>query len=142
MSTMTSTILLEVLPQSMQVISKLASDCLDGSFSIHHLRVLILVKKDFSQTEMSGRLQISEAAISKTISGLVEKKLLSKCAGIDKRSRQVSLTAEGTKILTQVKKEVEAKINKGLKLLSVKEKNDLALGLSALDKLMTSIKED
>lgn len=139
---MTPKLLLEVLPQSVQVIRKLSTDCLDGSITIHHLRILFLVKKDFSQTEMSAQLQISEAAISKTISGLVEKKLLSKCPGIDKRSRQVTLTAEGKKILSQVQKEVESKINKGLKHLSSKEHNELVLGLKALDKLMTSIKED
>lgn len=45
-------------------------------------------------------------------------------------------------ILKFVQNEVEFKINKGLKELGKNELKELALGLSALAKLMSSLKED
>lgn len=64
--------ILEILPRSIR----------------HHLRIIYLVKEKFPPTQISG------PGISKTISGLMRKNLLSKSCAQVKRSRDLALTVE------------------------------------------------
>lgn len=100
-----------------------------------------MVRDGFGQKMISENLQISEAAVSKTMTHLVKKKLLRKKVGIDKRSREVTLTASGKKILIEARKIVEAELIPELNNLNSKEKDILREGLNVLLKLMSGVKE-
>jgi DNA-binding MarR family transcriptional regulator len=104
--------------------------------------MLNAVKHGYSQTDMASLFNISEAAVSKNISGLMEKKLLKKKAGEDKRSWDVSLTAQGKKILTSVHKQLRSELEDAIKALPQKEQMDLESGLKALENLMHSLREE
>lgn len=134
--------ILEAIPFSIRTIRRLASSVLKNRITIHHFRILIMVRDGFGQKMMAENLQISEAAVSKTIASLVEKKLLRKKIGIDKRSREVILTASGNKILNEARSLVEAELIPELNKLSVKEKEILREGLGVLVKVMTGVREN
>lgn len=133
--------LLEVIPLSIRRIRKLSTFCLDGSYTIHHLRILFLIKEGMGQSQMAEVLQITPAAVCKTMTLLEKKNLITKKAGPDKRAWLISLTNEGKKILHSVSSSVELDLEKGLKILSKEEKEDLRRGLNALAKVMSSMNE-
>ena len=133
---------LELMPTSIRIIRGLASQCLDGSITMNHVRVLGAVDKGYSQAEVASIMSISEAAVSKTVAALVDKKLLKKKAGEDKRSWDVTLTREGARILGSVRKQMEDKFNKAIEKMSKSEQADLAKGMKALENLMLSLKDE
>lgn len=133
--------ILEVIPFSVRIIRRLSSSVLKGRVTIHHLRILVLVQEGMGQKGVSETLQVSEAAISKTIASLVEKKLLKKKIGVDKRSREITLTASGTRILKLARDLVEEQLIPELDSLKSDEKKKLKEGLEVLQKVMTGVKE-
>lgn len=133
--------ILEVIPFSVRIIRRLSSSVLKGRVTIHHLRILVLVQEGMGQKGVSETLQVSEAAISKTIASLVEKKLLKKKIGVDKRSREITLTASGTRILKLARDLVEEQLIPELDSLKTDEKKKLKEGLEVLQKVMTGVKE-
>lgn len=139
---MLSTKILETLPRSMRILRKLSTAGFKGAITIHHLRIMVMVAEGLSQAQMAETLQVSPAAVSKMIDGLMRKKLLSKTVGLDKRSWKVKLTASGKKILSQSQTEVKHKIDEFVKCLTKTEQKELSLGLKALDKLMLNISHE
>lgn len=133
-----STQILEVIPFSVRTIRRLSSSVL----TIHHLRVLILVQEGLGQKGIAETLQVSDAAVCKTVGILVEKKLLKKKVGKDKRSREVTLTASGLRIISEAREMVEEKIIPQLEKLRADEKVKLREGLDILKKVMTGVKEE
>lgn len=133
--------ILEVIPFSVRIIRRLSSSVLKGRVTIHHLRILVLIQEGMGQKGVSETLQVSEAAISKTIASLVEKKLLKKKIGVDKRSREITLTASGTRILKLARDLVEEQLIPELDSLKSDEKKKLKEGLEVLQKVMTGVKE-
>lgn len=140
---MLATQVLELMPVSMRIIRGLLSHCLDGSITMNHIRVLGGVDKGYSQAEIASALNVSEAAVSKTIRALMEKKLLKKRLGIvDKRSWDVTLTKEGSRILNSVKKQMKDKLDEKIQQMPKADQVDLSRGLEALDKLMLSLRDE
>ena len=93
------------------------------------------------QTEMADTLQVTMAAISKMINALVEKKLVTRSQGKDRRCLTLKLTAQGKKILKLVTDHVARRLEIGLKRLDTKEKGDLLKGLEILERYMQFMKE-
>ncbi len=137
-----STQILEVIPFSVRTIRRLSSSVLKGRITIHHLRILILIREGQGQKGIAETLQVSEAAVSKTIGSLVDKKLLRKKIGKDKRSREVILTASGTRILNLARELVEEQLIPQLEKLGTDEKDTLREGLLILQKVMSGVKEE
>lgn len=133
--------ILETIPFSIRTIRRLASSVLQDRITIHHFRILIMVRDGFGQKSIAENLQISEAAVSKTIAHLVEKKFLRKKIGVDKRSREVILTASGKRILDQARKLVEAELSPQISKLSSVQKDQLREGLTVLMSVMSGVKE-
>lgn len=133
--------LLESLPFSIRIIRKMTLSVVDGCLTLHQTRVLFLIKEGLGQSLIAETLQVSPAAVSKLMSQLSAKGLVTMSPGKDRRSLDMSLTKEGTKILNKVLKQVEKKLNKEIHLLSISERDDLMKGLHILDKMMGQIKE-
>ena len=75
------------------------------------------------------------------ISSLESRELVTKTQGSDRRSQVLKLTPQGRKILGQVKKHVEKKLQAGISQLELSEQKILQNGLEALNKLMSLVKE-
>lgn len=133
--------LLTSIPLSIRTMRRLTAECLDGSITIQQFRVLKLVEEGMGQTEMADTLQVSMAAISKMINGLVEKKLVDRRPGKDRRCQMLKLTSQGNKILKVVTDHVAKRFEIGLKQLSLKEKTELQRGLEILEIYMQFMKE-
>ena len=138
---MTSKKIVTTIPPSMRVLRKLSTDFLGECVSMHQLRVLKMVSEGFSQSEIASMVYVTNAAISKVIQSLVEKNLILRCEGKDRRSQGLVLTSEGKKILNRVSHHVEKKLNTALNELSPQERKDLDKGLDALNKLMELVNE-
>ena len=131
---------LRTIPQSARTLRTLLPKE-DATLSIAQIRILLLVKEGRGQTEMADILQVSMAAVSKTINALESQKVIKRTTGDDKRCYKLSLTSKGQKVLDQVLEQVEHIIDKGIAKLDATEKNQLKLGLSVLEKLMQSLPE-
>jgi DNA-binding MarR family transcriptional regulator len=133
--------LMATIPQSIRVIRRMAAECLDGSITIQQFRVLRLIKEGMGQTEIAESLQVSMAAISKMINGLVTKKLVERRPGLDRRCSKLNLTVEGNKIVKVVNSHIEKRFETCLKKLKAQEKIDLEKGLAVLEIFMRNMKE-
>lgn len=133
-------LILQVIPSSALAIRRLSLACLGESISIHSLRMLFVIKEGLSQSQMASVLQVSEAAISKSVKTLERKKLLQKKAGGDKRTFKLSLTAEGKRLLKEAHEQVENALEESLKKLSKEEQEQMLKGMLILDRLMQSIR--
>lgn len=133
--------LLESLPFSIRIIRKMTLSVVDGCLTLHQTRVLFLIKEGLGQSQIADVLQVSAAAVSKSMSQLSLKGLIKMKAGKDRRSLEISLTKDGTKTLNKVLQQVEKKLNKEIHHLSIEERDVLMSGLRVLDKLMGQIKE-
>lgn len=132
---------LESIPQSVRTLRKMTVAVLDGSLTFHQTRVLFYIKEGLGQSQMAELMQISPAAVCKLIHQLTDKDFISMTPGEDRRSRKMTLTKEGSKILSLVMRSIEKKLNKGIESLSNDERDDLMKGLEVLDKLFGQIKE-
>lgn len=90
---------------------------------------------------MAELLQVSTAAISKMISQLEGKDYAVRTPGKDRRSLDIKLTAQGTKVLNKVFGKLENQFEMNIKRLSKQEQNDLGKGLLVLEKLMGFVNE-
>ena len=132
-------LILQVIPSSVLAIRRLSLACLDGSISIHSLRILFVIQEGLSQAQMASVLQVSDAAVSKSVATLIRKKLLQKKAGKDKRSYKVTLTPEGKCLLMEAQELVENTLVESLKKFSKEEQEQMLQGILILEKLMQSI---
>jgi DNA-binding MarR family transcriptional regulator len=134
--------LISSIPQAIRVLRSLSTECLEGSLPFQQLRILLYISEGMSQSKMAEVSKVSLPAISKMIEGLVQKKLVTRSSGEDRRVSVLKLTALGRKIASQVTKHVEEELNTGLKKLSSEERAALESGLKVLDKLIIILKED
>jgi DNA-binding MarR family transcriptional regulator len=130
-----------VIPHSIRILRKISTGPLAGNITLNHLRILVLIKEGKGQTQISDILQISLPAVSKMLSNLVSKKMITRQRGSDARTYQLGLTSKGEKTLEQVTGYTEARIDEALKILSTKERGQLSHGLKALEKLMNKMAE-
>ncbi len=133
-------LILQVIPSSVLAIRRLSLTSLGGSISIHTLRILFVIDEGLSQTQMANVLQVSDAAISKSVANLLKKKLLRKKTGKDKRSYEVRLTPEGKRLLKEAQEQVEKALEECLKELSKEEQEQMQKGIVILSKLMQTIR--
>ncbi len=132
---------LDSIPRSVRTLRKMTVAVLDGSLTFHQTRVLFYIKEGLGQSQMAELMQVSPAAVCKLMHQLSDKNFISMSPGEDRRSRKITLTKNGSKILTTVSRAVEKKLNKGIDSLSIAERDDLMKGLQILDKLIGQIKE-
>jgi DNA-binding MarR family transcriptional regulator len=109
--------------------------------SLEQLRVLFLINEKKSQCEMSETLQISEAAISKMTNVLVQKGMVDRLPGKDRRCHELKLTKEGKKTLQNLSKALKKILDTKLKELTRNEISQLKQGLVVLEKVIGLINE-
>jgi len=133
--------ILRTIPQAIRTIRCLFTGTLSSNITLQHLRVLVLVKEGMGITKIADTLHVSLAAVSKVGHALVEKNLIKRLPGKDKRSFILKLTTKGERTLSLVTSQVEKTLEHGLRNLSEKEKQDLMTGLLVLEKLMNHLSE-
>ncbi len=126
---------LESIPHSVRTLRRMTVAVLDGSLTFHQTRVLFFIKEGLGQSQIAELMQVSPAAVCKLMHQLTEKDFIRMIPGEDRRSRKITLTKEGSKILGVVMRSVEKKLNNGIDSLSNSERDDLMKGLGVLDKL-------
>lgn len=134
--------ILRIIPQSVRAIRRLSGAQLDGSTTIHHMRLMFLVQEGKGQSQIADILQISLPAVSKMINGLEEKGLVNRSAGEDKRCVRLKLTAKGTKTLDTISRSVEKDLNRALSRLTPEERRSLGDGLLAMEKTVQFLNEE
>jgi DNA-binding MarR family transcriptional regulator len=132
---------LDSIPRSTRTLRKITVSVLDGSLTFHQTRVLFFIKEGLGQSQIAELMQVSPAAVCKLMQQLSEKKFIKMSPGLDRRSRKINLTTEGSKILGLVMRSIEKKLNKGIESLSNSERDDLMKGLRVLDKLTAQLIE-
>lgn len=90
---------------------------------------------------MAETLQVSLAAVSKMVNGLVIKDLIKRSPGKDGRCLNLDLTSKGIKTLSIVLGQVEERLESSLNELTPTEVKQLKSGLAVLDKLMNLVNE-
>jgi DNA-binding MarR family transcriptional regulator len=125
---------LRTVPRSIRVIRRLASEKLDGEFSLNHMRILALINDGGGPSEMTMALQVSPPAISRMLQCLEAKGLIKRSQAKDRRFALLALTFKGRKALSKVNTAVEEMINNSLDELSTSERRELTKGLSILEK--------
>lgn len=115
---------------------------LDDTMTLQQFRILNQVDLGLGQTQISQNLQVSMAAVSKMVNVLVQKELIVREVGENRRCVKLSLTARGLKVRNTINSQVERVLNKHFKKLTESEKSELSKGLEILDKLMGYINEE
>jgi DNA-binding MarR family transcriptional regulator len=138
---MLASTVMENIPKSIRIIRKFVIESLAGSITLQQFRTMKLISEDYGPTEIAETLSVSLAAVSKMLSSLESKDLISKNPGTDRREQVLKLTPQGKKILSQVKKHVEKKLHVGISHLESGEQKTLQNGLEVLNKLMSMLKE-
>jgi DNA-binding MarR family transcriptional regulator len=138
---MLASIVMESIPQSVRVLRKFVIESLAGDITLQQFRTMKLISEGYGPSLIAETLSVSLAAVSKMLSSLESKKLISKKAGSDRREQILSLTPQGKKILSQVMKHVEKKLELGASQLDSAQQKTLQNGLEVLNKLMSMVKE-
>jgi DNA-binding MarR family transcriptional regulator len=133
--------ILETIPPSIRIIRRFSTEAVGGALTLQQLRMLNLIREGQGQTQMSETLEVSLAAISKMITCLSNKKLISRKAGDDRRTLIISLTSKGKQVLDKVSEYVKQRMDIQIKELSKEEREELLKGLKVLDKLVKNLKE-
>lgn len=133
--------ILTSIPRAIRTIRRVSASELKDDLTFQQFRILNLVSEGMGQTQMAANVQVSMAAISKIVDLLVNRGLLKRETGEDRRCHNLILTAEGKKVLKTVKGQVEKKIEVHYKKLTEKEKSELEKGLKVLDKLIGFLNE-
>ena len=129
------------VPQMMRLIRAEVIANLHNEINFEQVRLLKLISEGHHQKVMSEMMQVTPAAISKTIESMVTKGLVKRKTGEDRRCQILALTASGKKFLNKVMQSVELKLNASILNLSSTEQKQLDQGLSVLDKLTAMMKE-
>jgi DNA-binding MarR family transcriptional regulator len=106
-----------------------------AGLSIGQFRLLHMLHKDpeRSLSDFADDLGISVPAASKMVDGLVERGLVQRGADADDRRRiALALTAEGSAVMKEAKKGLEARMATALTGLTASESNTLAKALDLL----------
>jgi DNA-binding MarR family transcriptional regulator len=89
-----------------------------------------------SQIELANAIFKDRASITRILDLLLEKKLVRKDAGFDRRAYELTLTAAGEKFMEQAMMIVKSVRKKGLESMSEKEQEQLR---SSLQKIINSL---
>jgi DNA-binding MarR family transcriptional regulator len=126
---------------AIRTVRRLSVGSLQDDISFQQYRILSLIHEGMGQTQMSQSLQVTMAAVSKTVDGLVKKGFLHREPGEDRRCYKLNLTKRGDVLRKVVRGQVENELAKSYKKLTKQEQSDLNRGLEVLDKLMGYVNE-
>ncbi len=90
-------------------------------------------------SKISKKLDISSAAVSKSVAKLLKKEYVSREISKEKRNIALKLTNNGKMKCDQIKSIIEKKFSMALGKLSSEERVDLEKGLVALERLLIHI---
>ncbi len=130
-----SNLIIRVLPKASQTLRKLSTNKFGSS--LHQLKILHLIQEGNNQAQISLTLQISGAAVSKTVKTLQNLQLVQKAKADDKRTYKLVVTDSGRRILDQVHGQLIKKLGMAIEKLSADEKMALNKGLDVLNKLLS-----
>lgn len=139
---MTSKIILSVVPHAMRILRILSAQTMDSSLTFQQFRILYLIHDGLTQTEIADSMQVSTAAISKSINLLVDKNFVTRKDGVDRRTVGLVLTKDGQEVLKVTQKYLVKILDKKLKKLTKKELDTLEAGLSILENVLVQVYED
>lgn len=102
-------------------------------------RILTLIDQNIMCSKISKKLDISSAAVSKSVAKLLKKEYVSREISKKKRNVALKLTNNGKMKCDQIKSIIEKKFSMALGKLSSEERVDLEKGLVALERLLIHI---
>ena len=134
-----STHLLRTVPMAMRTIRSMLDEESNECLSMPQLRLLRMINLEINQVSMIAKtLIVSQASVSKMVDVMEEKGYITRSSGIDKRVAILKLTSKGEKIHQSVQSALEQKLEKLMKGLTKKNKEDLIAGLDVLNKVFSS----
>lgn len=122
-----------------QGIRNLTAKTMPTDLTFQQLRVMFFIEKGMTITQISKKLEISRAAISKSVSQLVRKGYVTKEFIQDKRTVSLQLTINGKEMLDQVLLLFNKKITRGIDKLLPEERETLTHAMIILKKLLDSL---
>jgi DNA-binding MarR family transcriptional regulator len=134
--------IITALPLFSRTLRRMASEVVKESLTLEQLRVLALIKEGHIQTEISKILSVSMPATSKMIEILVQKKLLTRNVGEDRRCHKLVLTKKGLDLWNKVRKSLSGKVEKALENFSLQDKKRLQECLPVIEQLNHLLNED
>ena len=102
-------------------------------------RILTLIDQNMMCSKISKKLDISSAAVSKSVFKLLKKEYVSKEIPKEKRTIALKLTYNGKMKCNQIRNTLENKFSMALDKLSIEERIDLEKGLMTLERLFIHI---
>lgn len=139
MPTKVSTHLLRTVPMAMRTIRSMLDEESNECLSMPQLRLLRMINLEINQVSMIAKtLIVSQASVSKMADVMEEKGYITRSSGIDKRVAILKLTSKGEKVHQSVQLAIEQKLEKLMKGLTKKNKEDLIAGLDVLNKVFSS----
>jgi len=138
---MLSTHLLDTIPAVINEWRKVMNSGLPQGLNVNQYRVLYYVHSgQSSQSHLAKYLGVTPAALSKMVDILVEKKLLSrKTADSDRRHTQLTITVSGKKIVTNLRLQVEKRMQKHLDVLTESQQKEVEKALILLQSVFSLI---
>lgn len=135
--------LLETIPASMNWIRTEMRSTMDDELTVPQFRILASIYRgknvacDIAKTQGT-----SQAAMSKMIDGLVAKGYVKREANIDDRRHfHLNLTNVGDAFFKKTRKHAQSNLKEQISCLDDSDREDLARGLIALEKLFLSASE-
>ena len=119
-----------------QGIRNLTAKTMPTDLTFQQLRLMFFIEKGMTITQISKKLEISRAAISKSVSQLVRKGYVTKEFIQDKRTVSLQLTINGKEMLDQVLLLFNKKITQGIDILLPEEREALTHAMIILKKLL------
>ena len=131
--------LLRTVPMAMRTIRSMLDEESNEYLSMPQLRLLRMINLEINQVSIIAKtLIVSQASVSKMVDAMEEKGYITRSSGIDKRVAILKLTSKGEKIHQSVQSAIEQKLEKLMKGLTKKNKEDLIAGLDVLNKVFSS----
>lgn len=127
---------LNLFLRSSQGIRYLTAEIMPPDLTFQQLRLMFFIEKGMTITQIAKKLEISGAAISKSVSQLVIKGYVTKETTPDKRILSLQLTVKGKKKQDQVVLLLNKRITQAIDELLPKEKEALTDAMIILDKLL------
>jgi DNA-binding MarR family transcriptional regulator len=132
--------LMDVIPPSMSWIRLEMRSIMDEELTIPQFRILgAIFRGNNVACDIAKNQGTSQAAISKMIDGLVSRGLVLRVANIDDRRHfHLNLTDSGKAYFKKTRKHAQENLKEKISCLDESDREDLARGLLALEKLFLS----
>lgn len=136
-----SKLLIEVIPQIMRSVRRLAREIEGATLTVPQFRVLAYVALQPCTNKQLAEWQgVSLPAISRMVDSLVRRKLLVRSQDtIDRRQVQLQLSKKGKNELERLRKSLQIKLAEHIKMLEESDKKVFAAGLTVLKELFSEV---